>query len=360
LRFLEWFLQDYSPRRGGGTLLGAFAEAAVGLSPQEEHLLLASLLVPVRPYEVTDTSGGWVIVTDLLTGGQQAVGPFGLPGPWIRSDLLICRLLPVGRLIRPGGSLLLLPAACREELLAYLRVTYQVARPARHLSLEDFLDGSPHLYHHFFLLRGRTLGGRAEETLRRAAFSPGRLTYRGEETSRVRAALDRQLELERDEVTGGEVRYAWIDRDRALTRASVLVRPLEVQVSADTQEDLAAAKDFLDTCLRGLIQPTGEQADEAAAFLRNEATPRRPGVPGTAFLMRILDGWADTPSPLLDDRTPRDAVKSRTGRQQVATLLLDVERDMARQKRLGRAWANVTPLREELHLLPVASRSLAG
>lgn len=351
LRFLEWFLLDQPARRGGGPLLGEFADAAAGLSQPEEDLLFALLLQPVRAYEVTETLGArGVLVKDLLTGGERALGPLGLAEPPIRSDIMICRLVPLGRLTRPGPGLLTLPAAGREELLAYLRTAYRLARPARHLSLEDFLDGATHLYHHFFLLRGRDLGGRARETVRRVAFAPGRAVYRGTDSARIRAGLDRQSELVRDAETADEVRYAWIDLDRAVSRATVQVRSGEVQVRADTREDLADARRFVETCLRGLVELIGEHTEESAPRPADVAPRPRSDAPAEAFFTRILDRWPDTPSPLLDDRTPREACRTRAGRQQVAALVLGLERDFARLKRLGRSWADVTPLRERLNL----------
>jgi SEC-C motif len=351
LRFLEWFLHDYSPGRGEGTLLAGFADAAAGLGPPEEHLLLASLLAPVRAYEVTDTPGSRILVTDLLTGGQRLVGPLGLPGPRIRSDILICRLLPLGRLVRPGAGLLLLPAACREELLVYLRSAYRVARPARHISLEDFLDGSCHLYHHFFLVRGRNLGGLAEETLRFDPFAPGRMIYRADDFSRILAALGRYPELERDEAEGDEVRYACVDIERTVTRATLRLRAGEVELRADSREDLAAARGFLETALRGLIHPVEEQVTDPADSFSKETRRPGSGILGESFLAQYMDRWAETPSPVLDHRTPRDAMRFRAGRQRVVSLLADLERDMSRQKRLGRGWVDITSLREQLGLV---------
>ncbi len=353
LRFLEWFLHDHATRRGSGPPLAEFADAAVGLTPREEALLLASLLAPVRAYEVTEMLGPRaMLVKDLLTGAERRVGPIGLADPSIRSDVVICRLLPLGRLTRPGASYLVLPAAGREEMLAYLRTAYRLARPARHVSLEDFLDASPHFYHHFFLHRGRDLGGRAWETLRRIPFAPERAIYGGADVSRIRAGLDRQPELEREDGTGEETRYAWVDPERAIARATVLLRPGEVEVSADTQDDLVDAVAFLETCLRGLTQPV-QRTQAAPEASPTEAISRaRSGAPGTAFLARILDRWPDRPSPPLDDRTPREVCRSRGGRQRVTAILLDLERDLNRLKRLGRASADLTVLWEQLDLSP--------
>ncbi len=353
LRFLEWFLHDYIPRRGEGPLLGAFADGAVGLDVREEEMLLTSLLTPVRAYEVTESPDSrGIVVRDLLTGAEGRVGLLGFDEMPIRSDTLICRLLPAGGVLRTGASVLRLPATCREELLAYLRTAYQMGRPGRHVSLEDFLDASAHLYHHFFQLRGRNLGGRSWETLRWVFFAPARLTYPGGETKRILASLDRQSELERQEAREGTARYAWINLTQGYARAVISVSSQIVEVRAGTREDLAAAAAFLETCLRGLIRPPGERS-EATLQVCAEAPPKVRRCPrGGAFLVRVLGGWADRPSLLLNGQTPREACKSHPGRQQVQEMLVGLERGLGRQKRLGRAWVDLAPLREELQIQP--------
>jgi hypothetical protein len=355
LRFLEWLLCDYTPRRGEGTLLGSFADAEFGLDPREADLLLASLLSPVRAHEVTDAIGARIMVTDVLSGGQYALGPIGLPYRPIRSDLLICRTLHLVRVTRPGASYLVLPAACREELLAYLRSAYRLVRPTQHTSFEDFLDGSAHLYHHYFLSRGRNVGARAVETLRPVAFAPGRVIFSGQDLRRIRAALDRQPDLERGEAEGDEVRYAYIDSERAITRATVFVRLGQVDLRANSREDLSAARVLLETCLRGLIHPMEEQPCEPSDSPTDETRGPAVGMRGESFYSRFLHEWADTPNLTLDTHTPREAVQFGAEREQVIHLLANLERDMARQKRLGRAWADLTALREQLGLSPATA-----
>jgi hypothetical protein len=357
LRFLEWFLYDQPTPRGRGPLLGEFADTAAGLCAREEELLFSLLLAPVRPYEVTESADprGVLVIKDLLAGAERAMGPFGFAALPIRSDVLICRLVPCGRLARPGPGLLILPAASREEVLAFVRTAYRVARPARHVSLEDFLDTGAHLYHHYFLHRGKSQGGRAEETVPRAPFAPGWRSYRGKDPARIRASLDRQMELERQAGARGEVRYVWIDLEHAVARAIIAIRPDEIRVTADTGEDLRGAAQFLETCLRSLVEYVGEEIAEAEEA-GGDATPRgASGPPGAGFFARFLGRWPDLPCPLLQDRTPREAVKSRTGRQQVADILLGLEREFDRLRRLGRAWVDLTALREELGLPSAAS-----
>jgi len=352
--FAEWLLLDYIAPRRKGPLLGEYADRAEGLGTQENQLLFSLLLTPVRAYEVTEspTLRG-VRVKDLLTGSEHLMGPLGFPDGVIRSDICVGRLVPLGRLGRPGISLLRLPPGSQAEMLAYLRATYRMARPGRHLSLEDYLDGAAHLYHQFFLDRGRDLGGRVHRTCRWAAFAAGRAVYRSQESARIRAALDRQPELERTGEDEAGVRYVWIDPRLGVTRATLRLDSEGIQASAETREDLDTIKEFLETSLRGLIQPGGAPQDPAAAP-PSDATETKQDPAGTAFLRRVMARWPDIVLPALGDQSPREACESPAGREAVAHLLVGLERDMARQKRIGRAWGEVEPLWEALALPPTA------
>ncbi len=354
LGFLEWTLHEYARPQRKGTFLGRFADGIAALDAREETLLLASLLTPIRTFEVGETLGPrGCVVRDVLSGGEFQVGPCGLAHPPIRSDLLICRLLPLGRLMRPGMSLLTLPAAGREELLAYLRTTYRLARPARHVSLEDFLDASAHLYHHFFLLRGRDLGGQAGETVRRVAFAPAMLSYAAEEMGRVHACLSREDGLERQESKKEETRYAWVDPTLGLSRATIILTPGMLALHADTREDVAAAGQHFETSLRGLIRriDPAEEGD-GVGLTSADSVADRMDSGGARFLADIVARWPSIPHAALGGRAPRQVVAFRGGREQVTGALQGLERDLARLRRLGRPSADPSKLWEVLGLSP--------
>jgi hypothetical protein len=359
VRFLEWFLHDYPRHSGAAPLIAEFADAAPRLDAEEETLLFDLLLTPFRAYEVTEVRARQrVVMEDLLTGEGHAIGPLGLAQLPIRSDVVICRLVPVGRLVRPGAALVMLPGLGREELLAYLRTAYRLSRPRRHVALEDFLDNAVHLYHHFFLLRGRELGGRALETFPNAPFEAGGVLYRGTDLARILACLDRLPELERETRTAGEVAYVWLDPEHFLARASVQVSPGAVTVRAETKRELSRAKVFIETSLQGLVQPADQPGNAEGDHPWIEAPRPRSRAAGKAFLQRRIEGWMDIPSPRLDDRTPREMCRTRSGRLRVEVLLLELERSLGRLKRLGRASADVGKLREHLGLPAAVPTSL--
>jgi hypothetical protein len=346
LRFVEWLLQDHEPEPGHGTLVGGFADHATELSWHEEQLLLGLLLAPLRAHEVTEPLGSRALVTrDLLTGAEGRTGAIGLPGTFIRSDLLVCRLVTVGATRRPGLSLLRLPGPGREEMMAYLRAAYQMGRTGRHVSLEDFLDGSAHLYHHFYETRGRAMGAAGHATAPGHAFAPAGVRYRAHGEKRIRAALARQSELEPTASDGAE-RWTWLDLGQGIARASVTLGGGAVDVSADTQEALEAGQGFVENLLRGLIALPGERREPPTPTA--VATGKR--IRGQAFLERIFGAWSETPTVLLGGRVPREAIRTPAGRSDAIAALLLLERDMARQKRLRRAWVDLAALRESLDL----------
>lgn len=349
--FSEWFLQDYVAPERTGPLLGEFADAAAGLHAREEQLVFALLLTPVRAFQVMEPPGPrGVLVKDLLTGSEAVLGFLGLPDGLIRSDVCIGRLVPFGRLRRLGLSLLRFPPGSQGELLEYLRAAYRVSRPGRHVSFEDYVDGAAHLYHHFFLDRGREMGARAHRTCRWVPRAPGRVRYLVAETARVRAALARQSGLELLEEAEGADRYLWVDHVQAVALGTVLIRPDAIEASAETTEDLEKLAEFLEACLRGLIQRAPpDPAPPPAPIFEPIGEPASTPT-GTGFVRQMLDRWAEVPWAYLLERTPREVCLSQGGRDETVRALLGLERDMARQKRLGRAWGEVEPIWDRLNL----------
>ena len=349
--FSEWLLHDYVARDHAGTLLGVFADGATDLGAREEQLLFALLLTPARAFQLMEPPGPrGVLVKDLATGSEAVLSLLGLPDGLIRSDVCVGRLLPFGRLRRIGISLLRFPPGSQGELLEYLRAAYRVSRPGRHVSFEDYVDGAAHLYHHFFLDRGREMGGRAHRTCRWVSFAPGHVRYHTIETARVRAALARQSALELIDEVEGSGRYLWVDQVHAVTLGTVLVHPDAIEVSAETTEDLEKLAEFLEACLRGLIQRVPPDAVGRAAPTSAPVGQATSAPAGTDFVRRMLDHWTDVPWAVLSERTPREVCGSQASRAEVARALLGLERDMARQKRLGRAWGEVEPLWDRLNL----------
>ena len=175
---------------------------------------------------------------------------------------------------------------------------------------------------------------------------------------RLRAAVSRQSAIEPDGSHGDKEGYAWIDREWGLPRARIVLTAAELTLSADTREDLAAAAAFVGQVLQGLVRPlAAEPLTAAPAAVRpgGEAAERW----GRPFLRRAIAAWPDMVLPVLGDTSPREAALLPALRRSVAGLLGALERDLARQKRLGRAWAEVSGLWESLGVAELAPAQAA-
>ena len=343
--FWEWCLCDYEAAELRGSVLGWYADLETDLSLEEQTALTAALFTPLRPYEVLEAPASAVLVVkDLLSGSELSVGPLGIPGGIIRSDVVVARPVSIGQLRRPLVCWLAFPPGTHTDLLAYIRGAYQMLHTGRHLALEDFADGNATLYHAFGSEQGR--GVRILPTARMEPWAPASLMYRCTAAARIQAALDRQPALERSHDPGAEGRvYRW-DGPAGSMGGTIVLNDDTLTASADTRTDRARIRDLLETCLRGMTDFVAERP-----VAGGPPSPGRISPPaGHLFLERVLTTWPDRVAPELNGQTPREACATQRGQEAVVRLLLNLERDLARQKRLGRAWADAGEIWERLGL----------
>ncbi len=342
--FWEWFLCDYAAAGHAGSVLASYADAATDMSVEEQVALQAALFTPVRPYQAIEAvpSSG-LVVKDLLSGAELRLGSFVVPENTIQSDVIVSRAVPVGRFRRSLICWLAFPPSVQTDLMAYLRGAYRLLQAGRHVAIDDFADMHVDLYHAFLAQPGRD--GRVMASARLEPWAPAQVTYTCTAHARAAAALDREATVERQSDTpeGGR-RYAWRGGP-AGSAGTILLTYDAVSADANTHADLLQIRQLLEDALKGFIAFREEHATECAV---PRASSGRPA--GRAFLERMLASWPDRESPELSDQTPRAACATKRGQDSVIHLLLDLERDLARQKRIGRAWVDPSDLWETLGL----------
>lgn len=142
---------------------------------------------------------------------------------------------------------------------------------------------------------------------------------------------------------------------RLVVRARLDLRPGELRVETNSiaradairAQIEAVASDLVHHRIREHFDPASGPNRAAAA----NAAPPPPPPPAVAqlildFKQRHYADWADHPLPALDGRTPREAVRTKSGRERVAVLLRDMEyRDRQRD---GEAAFDFSVIRREL------------
>ncbi|HEY4177956.1 MAG TPA: SEC-C domain-containing protein [Kofleriaceae bacterium] len=177
------------------------------------------------------------------------------------------------------------------------------------------------------------------------------------------AALDGVLV---DENRAKSARLTFTRRGNAIHRSwentvigTARLTPTRLVVTTNSLERAEVLAQSLRVELAGLATWKKREREELPAGFGGETIMMDAQATQAASVVAVFRGWLDSPSPQLDNRTPRDAVEDEAGRQIVHVMLKDLEYRHARQPVDG-----VDPLqwRRELGLdplgLPLAHQEL--
>jgi hypothetical protein len=347
-------------------------------------------------YEVVDTApGSHFIVRDLVRGGEPVRVADQLGSESVaRWDRLAARLLPIGGETYMAGGALRLDfddAAAVVEGLAELKKTLErtIGRQARRGGVpQEALAALPVdeavLGEAAPLITGTWLATALEQA--RGAL-PKLLNFDGEElvlcetrfpladpgrAEEVAACLDRLPDVHRDEP--GEPSWTWLAAEKAsggkaraasgkaLTLAtfdagggrvlgSVRLEGNALVLTANSVERAERGQKMLREALGARVEApltSMQTAEQALAERRaggddvaeDEEEPPLPPEEAEAIMRETLDrhyrGMLSQPVPMLDGKSPRQAARSKAGRQKVAEWLKYLENHSARNARDGR------------------------
>ena len=134
-----------------------------------------------------------------------------------------------------------------------------------------------------------------------------------------------------------EGEFAWLDPEKDVVVARFLVDSRTLRIEANSRGRLLRARTLVDTAFGDRITHRADSfSDPLATPLQDGNADRKPAAPFppdaeeaiAAALMEKLLSWCDQPVPMLEGKTPRQAVRSKRGRDDVAALLLDQERSL--------------------------------
>ncbi|MFH0946276.1 MAG: hypothetical protein V2A76_13835 [Planctomycetota bacterium] len=321
--FDEWRAAHYRHTRQSRTLV----ETLLGgdLSPEKRALLLARQQATPSLYKVeeTDPAKGHTLLSDLFTDEQVTVHDFGLAGSLHPNFAMPLALLPAGPFTfalpqGPPFSILAVDGALDWLRKRGLKSTREAFARKPHLLgriwewFAGFLQAGPP--------RVTNTDGHAL-AWQTASFSL-------EDPDAVHRYL-----AERDDVdqppAGEEEVYHWLDveSETLLGRIEIIGNELILQVNS--KERLEQARAFLEQApgVRFESVQTKDIFEDEAPLDDRLPGPKEP--PPTAemtqflrdFLQKKAMDWLDEKIPALGGKTPRQAVKTKAGRQKVALLI---------------------------------------
>ena len=330
-------------------------------------------------YEVVELDPGHsMTVRDLVLGGDPVTVEEKLGSESAaRWDRIAGRIVTVNKKVYFTGSLLLFPHEVADEVLAGIeemvkRIKRKLRREAKKHGeqagivdddmREKLLSTSARFFTQTWLIDALERATGPMPEIRNTdgdeiVFSQARFPIT-DEVAKVITSLDKINELERDEPD--EMRWTWHGRgspSERMSRENGLAFGTEdetgrtilgnVEIGEDTlvlstnsKERAEKGRDLLLSHLDGLVgQPlTSHQSMEKMLEERTDAPPTQPELPAEVAeqaIHSVLDSHyrraLDEPVPFLDGKTPRQAARSKKGREQVTSWLKKLENSEARR-----------------------------
>ncbi len=87
-----------------------------------------------------------------------------------------------------------------------------------------------------------------------------------------------------------------------------------------------------------------EGKDEALKPVKDEVSRAMPA----SVMQKYMLAWPDTEIPALGGKSPREAMKTTTGREKVIEIIKNMENAEARKKKADKPFIDLRPVRREL------------
>lgn len=329
--------------RSGERLVDIFLrERGAELAAEQREVLEAYRRAAFSMYEVQDVRiDEGVELLDLLSGERLFVSEKLGTRQLVRYDLMLAWIYWLGGRCLLGGALSHVPRRFRDPVLEALREASKGkgAGPRRLAALA--LAGHRRLRHELDIEPLPEIRNTDGEDL-----VVSKALYECSDPSGVRDVLSSRPDFE----DHGEGSFGWIDPDGnermpgPLSLGSVVVEDNRLTLETNSRgrhergmallaDALGPRIDHVESTHRSLEElymeaeergdPEPPPEDEIPLGIRQEITQK--------FMQKYIRRWLDMSNPALDGNSPREAVRTKRGREKVLTLLHDFENTDARR-----------------------------
>ncbi len=363
----EWFIHDWRPDEGDKTLIELYMEGTGTLGPEERDLLHRMNDAVISLYEVQDVfPGQGMVLKDLLLGGEHHVREKTATSSLRQWDILATRLIRLDGGIVMSGGIYPYPIEDKKAIIDHLKGSFRNYRKNfPEATMRDFLKRNGDLFNYYWY-----------ENIREP-FMPVLITSSGEPVVFCKAFFDC---VDRQAVSAGlgkmhgfeEVKegvFRWLDEYKEDGSATILgtvrIKDGSLELECNSVERLERGKTLLLDTFDGLITHRADTLQDPSQALKDlpeilrEETREDPdtGVSQELeqefyelLMRRYYENWLNEKIPVLEGRTPLEAVKRPWGKKKVAELLKSIENSEEHRKRRGEPWFDASWLWERLGL----------
>jgi hypothetical protein len=361
--FFNWYLHDFRPKSTGRTAVEEYLRRRPGaLSAAERELLESWRGARFGIWEVERVEPGeGVEVKDWFEGDTFFVHDVSSSRDLVRWDCLLTRVY------RERGEWYFAGSGSSVPRNLMDRLAERVERESREAgqSAGEYVRANSHLWHRAVDdLYRRQIDGMRIVNAEGDTLEFGAALYRVEDEAAVTAALEQAKPFEPQESEEPGVHtYAWLEHVEGPRRSygRIEMKDGKLRLEVNSRKRLQIGRQLVEKFAGEWLRherDTFETLDD----VRRAAAGKKPQQPAKALPADVerevvqklraehYARWVDEPVPALDGQTPREAVRSETGRKAVEDLLRLFENAEERARREGRAAFDFSGIRRELGL----------
>jgi len=396
LGFTEWFVHDFVLPNHGRPPIAAYLKSNPRLSPEERQILEDWQQTNLSVYQITEIAAGHgVHVEDIFSKEKFFFRDVSLSRSVKQWELVICRKVWVLDEWQVSAVATKLMPGDKRDIHKFILAGYRdYLRDHAEATMSEFLHRKGHLLHHFVI-------NKELET----SILPKLVTSHGEEIVYYEAIYDtvdylKVIEklskvadyemIESRENTSGEIvqhNFDWLQRgdsatlldeemptegygvrsfytggpgeERHLLLGSVEVTRDRLRLSVTGEKRFKAGKEVLARALGNAIRHRVDSIETLESRLsKSTGCDSEPEAIDPEVERRVLQGalddhyrrWLDTRIPALENKTPRQASKTKEGREELEDLLRVLEHTERLRAERGGPEYDVSWIRRELNM----------
>ena len=338
--FLQWMSQDFRGHTGR-TLIEHFAAGQGHELPLRDREILRAWLASypaICEVERVEPEVG-VHVRNVFTDERHFVHDVMGSRSFKRADWTLCRLEVLDGETGFASDSISVPPAVRKRVIEHIEQEASAAQitPAEYVrGMGNLLRRKIHELSEAWL-QGLTIVNREGDLVEESCAE-----YLILDEAKLTAQLRSLPQLEEMPPQAGELSFLWSEHVAGTGQArfgSLRVAGDRLRLFTESQTRLQLGRGLLEAnarpYLRHLEDRVVSQAEMKENIRRRPASERRDDPPPSPEEQEILRAvkeehyrtWPDHPLPALGGRTPRQAMKSKTGRQALIRLIRDMETD---------------------------------
>jgi SEC-C motif len=368
INFWEWVVHDWADEVSGKSLVDLYLENKRAVSLDERRILTVLKNSVLSLYEVQEVfPGKGLLLKDLLRGGQYDVREKAATRHLAKWDILATRLLEVDGLHIMSGAGYPYPIRFKHDILQDVLSEYRrYSKKASDADMDSFLKANGEIFNFYWYDLIKNPPKFKLATTDREPMVISKAYYGFEDKASVVEALKR-IEAFQEEENG----FAWLgvrNKDgNAMLLGRVFFDRETLILECNSKERLKRGKELMQEHLPGIKHKADSYEDiyKHLESLKEKPVKQPPGdIPFevqqeayTKFMECHCRKWLTEKIPALGGKTPRQAVRSKNGREQVKELLKSFENAEEHNKKEGDPYYDLSWMWGELGLEREEGRS---